>query len=203
MVPIYCELLYFMNKLTGLQLTSCVVYLCFNCSYSHIEWAESSHHHCGGGGSRYHHPGLHGVRFHHREKVRSRGPHWLSATVSLVRSLSLPFCPSKATIAVEFTPSPTCVWSHPPTIMLYTVEMWPLMHFPPRKRMLLAYTQNGIHNCKSSLLSLTFFTCLSWLNQDRQCFSIWKLHSWCLSYYWSKLIPMNPSQTRIALLHVH
>lgn len=131
MVPIYCELLYFINKLTGLQLTSCVVYLCFNCSYSHIEWAESSHHHCGGGGSRYHHPGLHGVRFHHREKVRSRGPHWLSATVSLVRSLSLPFCPSKATIAVEFTPSPTCVWSHPPTIMLYTVEMWPLMHFSP------------------------------------------------------------------------
>lgn len=54
-----------------------------------LQRAEPRHHHSGGGRGGDHHSGLHGVRLHHREKVRSRGPHWLSAPVSLRLSISL------------------------------------------------------------------------------------------------------------------
>lgn len=59
-----------------------------------VQWAEPRHHHCCGGCGGDHHPRLHGVWLHHWEKVRSRGPHWLSAPVSL--RLSITFCHSQA-----------------------------------------------------------------------------------------------------------
>lgn len=70
--------------------TSVLVCLCVHLiSCDCFQRAEPRHHHRGGGRGGDHHPGVHGVRLHHREKVRSRGPHWLSAPVSLRLSISL------------------------------------------------------------------------------------------------------------------
>lgn len=63
----------------------CVHLISCNC----LQRAEPRHHHSSGGRGGNHHPGVHGVRLHHWEKVRSRGPHWLSAPVSLRLSISL------------------------------------------------------------------------------------------------------------------
>lgn len=82
-----------MNYVLQTVVVCCLSWLCMcfcvlDISYNCVQWAEPRHYYRGSCCGGDHHPGVHGVWLHHWEKVRSRGPHWLSAPVSLRLSFS-------------------------------------------------------------------------------------------------------------------